>query len=173
MSGPPAVREIDGPPLRSNTGPERRGTRFGDGMILVAGTATDSDGTDDLTVSLERDAPGEDHDLSIVGSVDAEELSAGLRVGRQIFRRNVEGAGCECLLDGDVDAAQPGVVHTHVRDEVSTLVRDRDVHRLADLFRLLFSGCNDSSGIVKSNHVSSGNSGDVRALAGSARPHFC
>src|ERR1700761_5277646 len=159
-----------GPPPWIERVSERRGARFGDGMILVAGTATDSDGTDDLTVSLERDAPGEDHDLSIVGSVDAEELSAGLRVGRQIFGRNVEGAGGVCLLDGDVDAAQPGVVHTHVRDEVSTLVGDRNVHRLADLLSLLFSGCNDSSGIVESNHVSSGNSGDVRAF-GSARPH--
>src|ERR1700743_2471254 len=134
---------------------ERRGARFGDGMILVAGTATDSDGTDDLAVPLERNAPGEDHDLSIVGSVNAEELSAGLRVGRQIFRRNVEGAGCVCLLDGDVDAAQPGVVHTHVRDEVSTLVRDRNVHRLADLFSPLFSGCNNFLGIGESYHVSS------------------
>ena len=45
-----------------------------------------------------------------------------------------DGAG---LLDRDVDAAEPRVVHAHVGDEVAAGVGDGDVHGLTDLGGLL------------------------------------
>ncbi len=53
---------------------------FGYCVILSAGAAAYSDCTDYFAVLLEGDAAGEDHDLAVVGGVDAEELVAGLGV---------------------------------------------------------------------------------------------
>ena len=60
-------------------------------MILFAGSA-DADAPDDFANFLQGNAC-EDHDLVVVGCVDAEELAAGLGVGREVFGDDVEGAG--------------------------------------------------------------------------------
>ena len=59
------------------------------------------------------------------------------------------------LLDRDVDAADPRVVHADVRDEIATGVGDGDVHGLADLGGLLLSGGDHSLGVSESKHVGS------------------
>lgn len=46
-----------------------------DCVVLFSRAATDSNRSDHPAVLLEGDAAGEDHDLSIVGGVNAEELS--------------------------------------------------------------------------------------------------
>ena len=51
---------------------------LGDRVILFAGASADADGTDYFSFLLEWDAAGEDHDLAVVGGVDAEELISGL-----------------------------------------------------------------------------------------------
>jgi hypothetical protein len=111
---------------------------FGYCVILFAGASTDADGAYDFAIFLKRDAAGEDHHFAVIGGVDAEELVAGLRVCGEIFGGDVEGAGGPGFLDGDVDGADPGVVHADVRDEVAAGVGYGDVHGLADLggFRL-------------------------------------
>src|SRR5215469_1255990 len=53
-------------------------TSFGDRLVLIARATADADGADNLSVPLQRDASGENHDLAVVGSVDAKELSARL-----------------------------------------------------------------------------------------------
>jgi hypothetical protein len=75
---------------RAKIQPAKRGSRapvayligfcpsFGHGVILIAGSAAHSDGPDDLALPLERDATSKNHDLSVVGCVDSEELAAGL-----------------------------------------------------------------------------------------------
>ena len=75
------------------------------GVVLIAGASGDADGADYLAVLLDGDAAGEDHDLAIVGGVDAEELIAGLGVGGEVLGSDVEGAGGPGLLDGDVYGA--------------------------------------------------------------------
>src|SRR5271170_2561110 len=84
---------------------------FGYRVVLLSGATTNSDGTDDFAVLFERDAAGEDHDLAVVGGVDAEELVAGLRVLGEVFGGDVEGARGPGLLLRDVDGAEPGVCH--------------------------------------------------------------
>src|SRR5882757_7684961 len=68
--------------------------------------------------------------------MDAEELTSGLRVLCKLLGADVEGSSRECLVDRDVDAAQPGAIHAHVRHEIAAFVRYSDVHRLPDLPRL-------------------------------------
>ena len=65
---------------------------FGDCVILFAGAAADTDSADDFSVLFEGDAAGKDHDFAVVGGVDAEELAAGLGVGREVFGGDVKGA---------------------------------------------------------------------------------
>ena len=59
-------------------------------MILIAGAAADADGAHNLAVPLERDAAGKNHDLPVVGGVDAEKLSTRLRVRGQILSLDIE-----------------------------------------------------------------------------------
>ncbi len=73
--------------------------------------------------------------------------SAGLGVRGEVFGGDVEGAGGPGLFDGDVDGADPGVVHANVRDEVSAGVGYCDVHGLADFSSLLFGCGDDAAGV--------------------------
>ena len=57
---------------------EGRCAGFGDGVVLIARAAAYTDGSYYFSVFLERDATGEDHHFAVVGSMDAEELTAGL-----------------------------------------------------------------------------------------------
>src|SRR5262249_26031965 len=76
-------------------------------------------------------------------------LAAGLRMFRQVFSGYVESSRCKGLIDGNINTADPGAIHSHVRDQVPAGVGDRNVHRLSNLHRLLLSGGYDVSCIVK------------------------
>src|SRR5690242_14937108 len=80
---------------------ERSGPGFGDGLVLIARTATDADGTHDHAVAHERHASGEDRHPAVIGGVDAEELLRRLRVLAEILGRDVEGPGRPRLADRD------------------------------------------------------------------------
>ena len=53
-------------------------TCFGHDLILFAGTATDPDGSYHLAVLLQRNSPGENHNLPVIRCVNAEKLPARL-----------------------------------------------------------------------------------------------
>src|SRR5579859_6354436 len=101
-------------------------------MILVARAAAYADCADYFAILLEGNAAGEDHDLAVVGGVNSEELAPRLRMRRQVFGGDVEGARGVGLFDGDIDAADPSAVHAGVSDEVAAGVGYGDVHGLAD-----------------------------------------
>ena len=61
---------------------KRSGACFGYCMILLAGASTNADRACNLSVTLQRDSPGENHDSSGIGHVDPEELATGLGVLR-------------------------------------------------------------------------------------------
>ena len=63
-------------------------------MILLAGSAADADGSDYFAILLKRNTAGEDHNLAVVGGVDAEELVPGLGVSPEVCSGDIEGAGC-------------------------------------------------------------------------------
>jgi hypothetical protein len=67
-------------------------------VILLATTATDANTADDFVVSFEGDAPGEDHDLAIVGGVNAKKLTTRLAMFGQIFGRYIKGAAVYAFL---------------------------------------------------------------------------
>jgi hypothetical protein len=115
-------------------------------MILIARTATDADRTHYLAIPLQRDAAGKNHNLAVVGGMNAEELVARLRKLCQVFRLDVERARRVRFLHRDTDAANPCVVHTNVRYDVSTFVSHRDIHGLANLPGFILRRA-DASGI--------------------------
>ena len=123
-------------------------------MVLFARASADADGADDFARALERDAAGEDHDFTIVGGVDAEELVAGLAVFGKVFGGDIEGAGGPGFFDGDVDAAEPCSVHADVSDEVAAFVGYGDVHGLSDFGGFAFAGGDDGAGFIKSHEIS-------------------
>lgn len=43
------------------------------------------------------------------------------------------------FVDRDIDAADPGIVHADMGDEVTTSIDDSQVHRLSDITGLVFS----------------------------------
>jgi hypothetical protein len=132
---------------------------FGHRVVLIAGSAAHSDSSQHFSPLLERDASGKNHDLAVIGCMDAKKLSTRLRMGGEIFGGDVEGARGVSLLDRNVDAAEPGAIHADVGDQVAAFIRDGDVHGLADFSRLLFSGGNHAAGVFESDgrHSSSVN----------------
>ena len=100
-------------------------------MILVAGAAN-ANRPDHLAIPLQRDAGGKNHDLAVVGSMNAEELASRLRMLRQFLRFDIKSARRVSLFHSDIDAADPCVVHTNVRYGVSAFVIHCDVHGLAN-----------------------------------------
>ena len=76
-----------------------RHARFGDGLILLARATADADCAHYLPALLQRNAAGENHHAPMVRGMNAEKLSAGLRVFRQILRGNIEGPRGEGFID--------------------------------------------------------------------------
>lgn len=69
---------------------ERGCAGFGNGVVLIAGTAADADCAHNFVPTFQRNPPGEDHDLPVIGCVNAEELPSRLRVGGEILGGNVK-----------------------------------------------------------------------------------
>ncbi len=131
---------------------ERLRAGLGDGLILRARAAADPDGAHDLVAAFERDAAGKNHDLAVVGSMDAVERFARLREGGECLGGNVESTRGPGLLDGDVDAAQPGFVHAREGNEAAAAIDDGDVLRLAGLHGFFLGSVDDFEGFLQGNH---------------------
>ena len=65
---------------------------LGDGVVLITGSAAHPDRPHDFPFLLEGNAASKNHDAPVVGRVNAEELAARLRMGRQILGGDVEGS---------------------------------------------------------------------------------
>src|SRR5882724_9374776 len=116
-------------------------------MILIAGTAADANRADDPSLHLQRDAAGKNHDLAVVRNMNAEELAARLRMLCQFLRLNVKCPRRVSLLHRDINTANPGVIHTNVRYDVSAFVSHCDVHGLADFRGFLLRRADYAAGI--------------------------
>src|SRR2546421_5394883 len=81
--------------------------------------------------------------------MNAEELASRLRMLCQFLRLNVKCARRVSLLHGDINAANPSVVHTNVRYDVSAFVSHRDVHGLANFPGFLLRGADYAAGIFE------------------------
>src|SRR5664280_111213 len=136
---------------------ERGCASFGDGVVLLARATAHADRAHDFSAAFQWNASGEDHDLAIVGDMNAEELSARLRMGGQVFGGDIERARGVGLLHGNIDAADPRAIHAHVGHDVTALVSHCDVHGLTDFLRLIFGGRDHAARICKiySRHSSS------------------
>src|ERR1700744_1642946 len=102
-------------------------------MILFAGPSADTDRADHLASALDGNAPGEDHDLAVIGNVDPEELLTALRVLSQRFCIQIKGLRRERLLLRNVDTADPGAIHALKGDQVASLVDHGQVHQYLHL----------------------------------------
>src|SRR5258707_11112342 len=81
--------------------------------------------------------------------MDAEELASRLGMLCQLLRFDLESPRRVGLLHGDIDAANPGIVHANVRYDVSAIVGHRDIHGLAKFLRLLLRRADDTAGIFQ------------------------
>jgi hypothetical protein len=106
---------------------------FGDGLILLAHAAANANGFNHLTIPFERNASGKDHYTAIIGRMDAKKLAARLRMLCKILCSNIECSRGKGFFDGDIDAADPGPIHTFVCDQISASVNSGDIHWPANL----------------------------------------
>src|SRR5664280_2638752 len=100
---------------------ERRSSSFGDGVVLLARATAHADGAHNFSIAFQGNAPGEDHDFAIVGDMNAEKLSARLRMCGQVPGGDIEGTRGVGLLHGNIDAADPRAIHANVRHDVCLL----------------------------------------------------
>src|SRR6266851_5323428 len=128
------------------------GASFRHRVILLSGTAANAHTAYHFPPAFQRDAAGEYHHAPMVGHLDSEELTARLRILREILRRNIEGTGSECLVNRDIDAADPGTVHANVGNKVAPFVDDRNVHGMSDFTSLPFGGLNDFTCFLQRDH---------------------
>jgi hypothetical protein len=84
--------------------------------------------------------------------VNAKELLARLTVFGELRGLDIERARRERLVDRDIDAADPGTVHSDMAHEISAGIDDSDVHRLADFERFGFCSGDYAPCVTKSNH---------------------
>src|SRR2546423_13396953 len=70
----------------------------------------------------------------------------------EVFSSDVESTGRIGFLDANINAADPGAAHAHVRYEVATFIGDCDVHRLANLFCFLLCGRDHAARVFKTYH---------------------
>src|SRR5690554_5542868 len=107
-------------------------------MILFPGSATDTDCPYHLTVFLQRNPTSKNHDLTIIGSMDAKELLPRLGMFCQVFGGNIKSPRGIGLFNRNIYATDPGAIHTDMGHEIATSICYGDVHRLPDLFCFLF-----------------------------------
>src|SRR5579863_3849016 len=123
-------------------------------MILVAGSAADTDRARHLSFFLQGNSPREYHDAPMIRGVNPEELAPGLRMLRQILRRNVKSTRSESLVHRNIDAADPRTIHPNVSHQISARIHDGNVHRLPNLGRFLLGCGNHFTRGFQINHVS-------------------
>src|SRR5450631_2692318 len=121
-------------------------------VILLSGAAADSYCADNLPISFQRDAASEDHDAAVIGNVNSEELATRLQMLCEVLGWDIERAGGKCLIDRDVNAADPGPIHADMGNKISAFIDNRDVHRLSDFSRFLFSGFDNLACFLQCDH---------------------
>src|ERR1700687_916915 len=72
---------------------------FRHSVILLSGTTANAHGAYHCSTAFQRDAAGEHNHAPMIGHVDSEKLTARLRILREIFRRNIERARSEGLVN--------------------------------------------------------------------------
>ena len=86
-----------------------------------------ADGADDRGADHDRHAATEDHDLAVVGLLDAVERRARLRHGCEVRGALVEDARRDRLADGKLDTADQGAVLSGKRQQRAAGVDDCDI----------------------------------------------
>src|SRR3984893_5793228 len=130
-------------------GLDRCGTGRGDDMIPIAGATADANRPYYLAIQLQRNAASKNHDFAVVLNMNAEELASRLRMLCQFLRFNVKCARRVSLLHRDINAANPCVVHTNVRYDISAFVSHCDVHGLANVSGFLLRRADYAAGIFQ------------------------
>ncbi|EFH89886.1 hypothetical protein Krac_11472 [Ktedonobacter racemifer DSM 44963] len=76
-------------------------------VVLLARTAANTYGTNNLPIPFKRNTTRKDHDPTIIGCVNAEKLPAGLGLCCQILRGNVESSCRKSFLNRDINTTDP------------------------------------------------------------------
>src|SRR4051794_33432093 len=92
---------------------------FRDSLVLFAHATADPDRADHRAVALNGDTTGEDHDLAVVGGVDAVEILSRLRELAEGLGLDIERAAGPRFFLRDVDASHPRAVHAGEGDEIA------------------------------------------------------
>src|ERR1700730_15216392 len=85
--------------------------------------------------------------------MNAIELSTRLCEWREILGSDVESTRGERLFDRYIDAADPRAVHSHVSDQVPSVIGDGDIHGLANGRCLLLGSTNNFHCIIQCDHL--------------------
>jgi hypothetical protein len=129
--------------------------RLCDLLVLVDGATTDAYGTRYVVTAHQRNTAGEVHDPPAVCRLKAVEGLAGLgNLGEILGLKVRKRRRGECFVYGDVYAAQPGILHPGERLELPPIIDNRDIHRLAYLFRFLLGSRDYRLGFLERNRFS-------------------
>src|SRR5260370_3234045 len=122
-------------------------------LILLARTAAHTYTPNHLPIAFERDASCNDHDSTMVGHMNPEKLSAGLRMCCQVLRGNIECTRGKGLVDGNINTANASSVHPDGSNQNPSFIDHCYVHSLTKFLCLFLGSSNDSSCIVQCDHT--------------------
>jgi hypothetical protein len=106
---------------------ERLGSRFGDSLVLFPGAATHTDSAHHHPAFFQGNPAGKDHDTPVVRNVNAEELIARLAEFGKLLCRNIKSPRGPGFVDRNINTTDPGIVHAHMSNQISTFVDHGDV----------------------------------------------
>jgi hypothetical protein len=121
-------------------------------VVLLARTAANTYGTNNLPIPFKRNTTRKDHDPTIIGGVNAKKLPAALGLCCQILRGNVESSCRKGFLNRDINTTDPGFIHTDMSNQVPSRIGHRYIHRLTNFLSLFLGSINNSSCILKRDH---------------------
>src|SRR5262249_10516804 len=78
-----------------------------------------------------------------------EEIAAGLSIFREVSRFDFKGARGVSLVDRDLNAADPGIIHAHVGHHVSPTISHGDIHGLTNFPGLLLRRVNHAARVFQ------------------------
>ena len=101
-------------------------------MIVLDRAATHTDGADQDALLIDDGHATRKGDESAIGMLDAKEWSPRLGKGADLPGRHGEETGRLGLLDGDVDTADPGVIHAGKGFQFRAGIHHGDTHLSID-----------------------------------------
>src|SRR5450759_3020044 len=127
--------------------PDRSDACERDGVIVLDRASADPDRANQNAIRVDDGQAARKGNQTLVGMFDAKQRAARLRQIADLPSRHAEEDRCLGFLDGNIDAADPGIVHPVKGLEIGARVDNGNTHFGAKFRRAFTSGVDGDFGV--------------------------